>query len=406
MSNNILILGTIDTKSEQIKLLSKYIHEMGGKAFVMDLSMGSIKTQWAHITSDELIKAVGEDIETFRNSKDRKRNTGLMVKAAKEILPKVIQEHGISCVGAIGGVTMANMASEILGSLPFGMPKAIMVTAAMPSYISKWFNAMDVAVFQSVVEFNGINKMVEHALMSFGGALCGMSKIPKLDLSNLPYPSIAITELGFCQNCAHLVQNLLEERGFHVYSFHAQGISDRKMEELLRKGHFNGIIDIATGGLIEELYGGSRAAGKERLDYVFQSKVPKVLAPAALNITNLQALSGKKRKGGKALSVDELRSYIRYSKQELRKAAQIYAEKLNRAIGPLCFLFPKKGWSSLDRQGSILHDPEGDKVFVEELRRNLTNDQVQIIEVDCHLEDRAFAEILVETFLNSFSWAT
>lgn len=406
MSNNILILGTVNTKSQQLKFLSKYIHELGCKAFVMDLSIGPIADQWADITSDELIKATGQDIENFRNSRDRKRNTDLMVRAAVKTLPKVIREHGISCVGAIGGVTMANMASEILKTLPFGMPKAIMVTAAMPSYIVKWFDAMDVAVFQSIIEFNGINKMVEHALMTFGGALCGMSKVSKLDLSALPYPSIAITELGFCQKCAHLVERLLEEKGFYVYSFHAQGISDRKMEELLKGGLFSGVIDIATGGLIEEIYGGSRAAGKERLDYVFYTKIPKILAPAALNITNLQALSDKRRKKRKALSVDELRSYIRYTKEELCKAAQVYAEKLNKATGPLCFVFPTKGWSSLDRQGSVLHNPKGDKVFVEELRRCLKNDRIQVVEVDCHLEDETFAEFLVKMLINLFSKET
>jgi uncharacterized protein (UPF0261 family) len=62
------------------------------------------------------------------------------------------------------------------------------------------------------------------------------------------------------------------------------------------------------------------------------------------------------------------------------------------------FLFPTRGWSSLDREGSVLHAPEEDKVFVEELRRNL-KPEIEIKELDCHLEDAEFALALVEAFI-------
>ncbi len=402
MKQNILILGTLDTKSEQIRLLCERIKQMGHTPLLMDLSLGHLKEQWADFSSDELIKSIGEDIQTFRASKDRKRNGEIMVIAAKGQLPNIIREYQVAAIGAMGGVSMATMACKILEIAPFGLPKAIMVTAAMPSYVKTWFGSMDVFLFQCIIEFNGINMLVEHAISLFAGCLCGLASTPKLNTESLPYPSIAITELGFSQKCAHYVRTLLEQKGFQVYSFHAQGISDRKLEELLRTGYFDGVIDIAAGGLIEELYGGSRAAGLERLDYLSQRSIPKILAPAALNITNANSSSLKELQGRKLLPVDDLRAYVRYSVTELRRAARLYAQKLNKAVGPTVFVFPKKGWSSLDREGSPLYDPEVDGEFIEELRSNLVNKEVQLIELDCNLEDKEFAQFLVQSLSASF----
>jgi uncharacterized protein (UPF0261 family) len=95
------------------------------------------------------------------------------------------------------------------------------------------------------------------------------------------------------------------------------------------------------------------------------------------------------------LKIDEIRAATRFNPEELRIGANAYAEKLNKAKGPVSIIFPLRGWSSLEREGSILYDPEQDRVFVEELRRNL-RPEIEIEEVDCNLEDPPFALALVE----------
>jgi uncharacterized protein (UPF0261 family) len=57
---------------------------------------------------------------------------------------------------------------------------------------------------------------------------------------------------------------------------------------------------------------------------------------------------------------------------------------------------PLRGWSSLEREGSPLFDPEEDKVFIEELKRNLEV-PLEIEEVDCNLEDMETAKALVNS---------
>lgn len=398
MDKEILILGTVDTKGELLKLLRQKIFEMGCKPLLMDLSMGYVREQFADITSDELLFGIGEDAANIRSSRDRGKITDIMVKAAQKKTSEILSHRDIRCIASMGGVSMAFMASRIMREVPFGVPKAMLVTAAMPAYISEWFGAMDIGIFQSIVDFSGDNEMVRNAIYRFSCAICGMALAPKFTFSSLPYPSVAITELGFSPNCARIVEEMLREKGFHVYSFHAQGISDRTMDKLLREGYFDGIIDIVTAGLIEEIFKGTRAAGMERLGYLSKRDIPKVLAPAALNITNCEKIEKKRYKGKKILKVDGLRSYVRYSVSELKEAAKVYADKLNTAKPPTVFFFPKKGLSSLDKEGSLLHVPEEDMLFLRELKRWLHNSEVEIIEMDCNLEDDEFAISMVNKF--------
>jgi uncharacterized protein (UPF0261 family) len=218
----------------------------------------------------------------------------------------------------------------------------------------------------------------------------------------LPYPSIAITQIGFNEECASEVKRLLEARGYHVYPFHANGISDRTMERLIAQGFLDGLIDIVPAGLIEELFQGNRAAGMDRLDAPIERGMPLVLAPCTFNVTGCgptRRMPERFLNRPRILKIDEIRYMTRYEPDEMRQGARLYAEKLNRAREPVLFCVPLKGWSSIDKPGSVLFDPVADRVFIDELKAHLRADsQVRLVEVDCNLEDPEFARALVDGF--------
>jgi uncharacterized protein (UPF0261 family) len=60
-------------------------------------------------------------------------------------------------------------------------------------------------------------------------------------------------------------------------------------------------------------------------------------------------------------------------------------------------LIPLKGWSSLDREGAALYDPEADRAFVKTLKKELNTD-VPVVEVDLHLNTPEFGKEAVELF--------
>ena len=86
----------------------------------------------------------------------------------------------------------------------------------------------------------------------------------------------------------------------------------------------------------------------------------------------------------------------RFPSDELVIGAQLYAEKINRTKGRLKLVVPLRGWSSIDREGSVLYDPAEDRIFVEELKKNLRAD-IEIEEVDRNLEDMETAKVLVDS---------
>jgi uncharacterized protein (UPF0261 family) len=397
----IVVIGTLDTKGEEIQFLKQQIERRHPDVIVIDVSMGGKPLFEADVGPAEIARLGGKTIAEIRSAKDRNWATPVMERGAMEKVKQLYSAGEIGGIMAVGGTTMALFGANVMKLLPFGIPKFIVCTGAMPAYLRSWFATMDMIVMQGVVDFAGLNELVRSVLVRAAGAICGMVEDSAEAIPRLSEKSVAITQLGWSDNCGRLVRQHLEERGYHVYPFHAQGIGDRAMDDLILQGFFDGVIDIAPGGVIEEIFAGTRAAGPKRLEAAGERGLPQVIAPGSVNITN----AGPERKHAKKyasrerkLKQDEFRIETRYSKEELITAAKVYADKLNKAKGPVKILFPTRGWSSLDREGSVLHAPEEDKVFVEELRRNLKS-EIEIKELDCHLEDAEFALALVETFV-------
>jgi uncharacterized protein (UPF0261 family) len=396
---NIVVICTLDTKGEPILFLKDRIVHQGHKAIIVDLSMGGVPLFEADITPREIAQAGGKNIEHVIASKDRSMVTEVMEAGAIKKIGELYSDGKVDGMIAVGGASMALMGAHIMEGFPFGLPKIIVTPAAMPAYIAYWFSTMDIAIMQSIVEFAGLNDLLKDVLSRAAGAICGMAggAFPPGALK-VPKGSIAITQYGFSENCARSVREHLGERGYVVYPFHANGISDRAMDSLIDQGCFDGVIDIVPAGVIEEILEGQRAAGPKRLEAAGKRGIPQVIAPCSLNTTGCGPTRKHYEKYAsrqRVLHVDKLRAATRLNAEELKIGAKAYAEKLNRAKGPVSILIPLRGWSSLDREGSILYDPEEDRVFVEELRKNL-KPEIEIKEVDCNLEDPPFGLALVE----------
>ncbi len=401
MKKKIIIIGTLDTKGEQLLFLKKTIESMGHDAILMDISMGGHSSYHADITAKEIAALAGKDFEDIVNSRDRSGASETMTKGAEQKALDLLSRGELHGVVALGGATIALAGARVMEKLPFGIPKVIGTPAAMPVYISRWFGASDLTVMQIIMEVAGMNDLMKNGLAQVGGAISGMveKSYDYKDLK-LPYPSIAVTQLGFSDQCAKNVEALLEEKEYHVFPFHAQGISDRAMDQLISQGFFDGVIEIVPAGLVEEKFKGNRAAGMERLDAGLERGLPQVWAPCCLNLTGVGPTRTNREKylaSGKVYEIDAIRAMTRFPQDELFIGARLYAEKMSRAKGPLKLVIPLRGWSSLDREGSVLYDPEEDKLFIRELKKHLKPGVVEFEEVDCNLEDMGTAKALVDS---------
>jgi uncharacterized protein (UPF0261 family) len=222
---------------------------------------------------------------------------------------------------------------------------------------------------------------------------------------------IALTEFKFSEECCSHIRHLLDEKGFEVIPFHAQGTGDRAMEELIGDGLFQGVMDIVPAGVGEELLGGNRAAGLNRLESAGEKGIPQLITPCGFDMLSCGPLERGDRgdplwvskgiKNRKLFIPDAFRVQARTTSQELKEIAREVARKLNQSKGPVAVLIPLKGWSSLDKEGMPLYNPEADQAFLEELRIHL-NKKISLIELDLHLNTREFAEEAVNQFMKLY----
>jgi uncharacterized protein (UPF0261 family) len=403
MPKKIVILGTADTKGEQLRFLKEKITSRGHEAILMDLSMGGRSGFEVDVTAAEIAGLGGKSQEEIIVSKDRLSVTNTMSAGAQQKALDLLSRKSLDGIVALGGATMALIGSQVMSKLPFGIPKVIATPAAMPVYVGRWFGATDLVVMQLIMEIAGMNDLLKNAIAQVAGAVAGMvEEAYDHKALRLPYPSIAVTEVGFSDQCAKHVEELLTEKGYHVYPFHANGVSDRAMDRLIAQGFFDGVIEIVPAGLMEAKFKGNRAADMTRLDAAGKRGIPQVWAPCCLNITGAGPTRTNRDKyiaSGKVLQIDEMRAMTRFPRDELLVGAKLYAEKINMATGPIKLVIPLGGWSSLDYEGSILYDPMEDRMFVEELKKLLLR-PIQIEEVDGNLEEIKTAQALVNSLDN------
>ena len=83
----------------------------------------------------------------------------------------------------------------------------------------------------------------------------------------------------------------------------------------------------------------------------------------------------------------------------MARLAATISGKLNRANGPTRVMIPMKGFSEADAIGAPLYEPITNQAFLSALKSGL-NPEIEVIEVNAHINDAEFAEAAVST-LNS-----
>ena len=403
MSKVIVILVMAEEKWEEADFLKRQIELRGHKTVIMDIGLIGEAQGECDITRRDIIMASGRDPEEVVLISDRGKRMPVMVDGGRQKIEEMYYKGQLSGVMSLGGTTGTQMGTGIMKSLAFGLPKiAVSSTASIPGFCSRYIGTSDIALMHTVVEFAGINKMLKNVLSRAAGAICGMvdasSQSPvSLDGAD-EKPLIAITHFGPCENCAVAVRKLLE-KDYQVIGFSAAGTGDRAMEEMIGKQNvFSAVIDLAPGGVGEELLGFARSAGPDRLEAAGKIGLPQIIATSGVNFGSpLKRNYKPDYESRKKYRYDSARTFVRLSADEMTMVADKIADKLNMAKGPVKVLIPLGGWSSVDRKGTDFYDKDLDMIFVEELKKKLRFD-IEALEIDADLDTVEFAQAVVKAF--------
>lgn len=403
----ILIISTLDTKGVETLCLRDKIKELGKQPVVLDISMRSAQGFTPDIPPGKVAEAAGTSIDAIHASSDRSKNTALMTTGASAIALGMWRNGALHGIIGLGGSTGSLMATDVMRALPFGVPKVmISSTAALPGMSTRYIGTGDIALFHSVVEISGVTEILKNVIDRAAHAICAMAEVVPLQTSaekGTRRRTIALTMLGPCERCASSVRTALEEKEYQVTGFSAVGIGDRAMEAMVAQGLFDGVIDLSPSGVIEHLVGGMKDAGPGRMEAAGTMGIPQVISTCGVNhITPPKSKYTDDHKGRRKYDLDKFRTWLRASPEELIKAAGAFAEKLNKAKGPVRVVVPLKGWSSVDWPGNETYDPDEDRIFITHLRQMIKPD-IEVIEIAANMEESEFAQAIVDASLELFS---
>ena len=388
MEKYLLIIATLDTKGREAAYVKDCVQALGIHPILMDVGTLEEPLTKPDITRGEVVEAAGSHLYSIKG-KDRSVAVAEVQKGGAILARRLFEEGKLHGVFGMGGGTGTAIAAHIMRSLPFGLPKVVLSTVVSRD-IKEYVGTKDILMFHSVADILGLNAFMRLILGQAAYAVAGM--IEKGSAIKKEKPMVAVTAYGINSVCAIQAEPLLQERGYEMIAFHANGCGGMAMEEFVAQGLVAGVLDFTTHEIADEMFGGyCKGIGPARLETAGRFGIPLVVVPGGLDNAVFSPFypMPDRLKGRKTHSHD-IRFCVRMGPEEMKQFARIVGEKLNKSKGPTHVLIPKKGWSEADKPGMELFDPKTDQIFVEELRKTLTS-KIPIEEIDVHISDPAFA---------------
>lgn len=386
----IAIVGTFDSKGEEHLFLKDCIEKRG--ILTLTVNVGTRKPSAFPVDID-LFPRVKRALKGNTGNRDKAIETAIAL--GQEVVRGRYERGEIAGMISAGGGTGTHLGTSIMRVLPLGVPK-VMVSTVASRNMAKTVGTKDITMIHSVVDLLGVNSISGMILDKAAGAICGMVKSPWK--AKAKKKRIALSFFGFITKGAEEIKHSLEQMGYEVVSFHANGTGGMAMEELVREGYFDGILDFAIHELADELMGGyCRGMGPQRLEPPAGRAVPRLVVPGGMDCAVLEFTRDTvpHEHRHRKLFFYDFRSAIRLNKKETTYLAAQVADKLRLDPARVKVLVPKRGFSEADQADGPLFDPAMNDLFVRKLKEEL-NPLLEIREADYHINDAAFARLAAE----------
>jgi uncharacterized protein (UPF0261 family) len=388
---SILIVATLDTKGDEASYLKSVIEEEGHKALVMDTGILRAPPFQPDISRVQVAQAAGTHIEELIRSKDKGRAIQAMAEGSKTVVQQLHKEGKIEGIIGLGGAQGTEIGTAAMRALPIGFPKLMVSTIASGfAQFGTYVGTKDLLMMHSVVDILGLNAFSRCILSNAAGAMVGMVgrgiKIGKPEKEQ-----VGMTIYGTTTPGCMVAKAYLESKGFEVVAFHPNGTGGKAMEEMVEGGILNGVLDMSTHELMDELVGGLHRAGPNRLEAAGRKGIPQVVVPGSIDfiVCGPEESLPPSYRSRRYIAHNPNMTLVRASCEEMKKVGKIMASKLNQARGPTIVMIPLRGFSYPNRKGESLYDEEGNQAFILSLKENIAG--IQVIEIDAHINDSEFA---------------
>jgi uncharacterized protein (UPF0261 family) len=393
----VLLLGTLDTKGDELAFLRDRLREAGVSVVLADVGTMEPPGVEPDVSREEVGSETGADPAALGQAGDRGAAIGAMAGGAAALARRLYDDgriHGVLSAGGSGNTAIATAAMQ---ALPVGVPK-LMVSTMAAGDTSDYVGGVDVTMMASVTDVAGINSISSRILTNAAAAMAGMVRASEPPEVTDGRPLVAATMFGVTTPCVTRAREALEERGYEVLVFHATGTGGKAMEALVDGGMLAGVLDITTTELCDDLVGGVLSAGPARLEAAGRAGVPQVVSLGALDMVNFGARDTVPPKfEDRNLYVHNPSvTLMRTTRQECAELGRRIARKLSQATGPVSLFVPLKGVSMSGAGDQPFHHPEADRALFEALREGLAGTQVELVELDNNINDEEFAVAMAD----------
>ena len=393
MPKSIIVIGTLDTKGQEIAFVRDLIAERGHQPVVIDSGILGEPAIEPTISRHEVAAAAETSLEALLAAGDKNNAISAMAKGVTSISARLHAERKLDGVIALGGVQGTVIGTAAMRALPVGVPKVMVSTVANgQATFGPFVGTKDVTIMHSVADILGLNIITRQVLAEAAGAVVGMAELA-LGPQSTDRPTVAMTMAGVTTACVMRARELFEAWGYEVIAFHCNGIGAKAMEELADAGQLQGILDLSPHDIGGYLRGGLMQSSPDRLEAVSRRGVPIVFVPGGIDFIlygPLQSIAPEMLER-KYVVHNPIHTHVRANREEMTDAGRFVAERLSQTTGPATIMIPQRGFSQLNIQGGPLFDPLADQGFIEGMTAAGAG-ILAMTELDMHINEPAFAE--------------
>jgi uncharacterized protein (UPF0261 family)/ABC-type branched-subunit amino acid transport system ATPase component len=396
----VLVVGTLDTKSAELRFVRDIIAESGLRTRLVDVSTSG-KLSTCDVPAQEIALNHGRGGSNVFGA-DRGASVTAMAEAFAKWLRRQGNVAGIISAGGSGG---ASLVAPGMRALPVGVPKLIISSVASGD-VGPYVGPADITMMYSVTDVQGLNSISRTVLANGANAIVGMVKArlderaAKQREAGGGLPSIGITMFGVTTPAVQKIAAELKD-DFECLVFHATGVGGRSMEKLVDSGQLAGVIDLTTTEVCDLLMGGVFPATEDRFGAIIRSRVPYVGSVGALDMVNFGAPDSiPERYRQRKFHVHNPQvTLMRTTPEENDRMGRWIGERLNQMDGLVRFFLPEGGVSALDALGQPFWDPEADAALFKALERTVRQTgNRQLIRVRHNINDPEFVSTIVGAF--------
>ncbi|KAI1365570.1 hypothetical protein F5Y08DRAFT_171809 [Xylaria arbuscula] len=405
-TTTVIAVGTLDTKLTEFLYLRSQILEADPSINVILIDAGRSETKHEAITisQPEVLKATGAS-EGSLESLPRGDVVKTMIEGAKLIIGDLVNAGKVHGVVALGGSGGTSIAAAAMRELPLTLPKLIVSTVASGD-TSSYVAESDITMMYSVVDIAGLNDVLRAVVANAAAAIAGMARgyaarRMRETGEERRKKCVAITMFGVTTPAVTIARERLEEMGFEVYVFHATGAGGRAMERLLREGRLDGVLDLTTTELADELVGGVMSAGEDRLTTAAKTGVPQIVSVGALDMVNFgpKDTVPEKFSDRKFFEHNPSVTLMRTTREECEELGKRIANRLRtNCVNPEAIevWLPLKGVSVIAVEGEAFFDKKADEALFGAIRTGLDGSGIAVKEVDTHINSPKWAESIAQ----------